>query len=66
MPNLRGRLTARKSPSSELDLFSWSPTILHTSPTRAARKLAARYGWSLAHASTIALLAGLGNNGDAR
>jgi hypothetical protein len=34
--------------------------------TRAALKLAARYGLSLAHASTIAALAGLGADREAR
>jgi hypothetical protein len=43
---------------------SAEPDLLPT--TRAARKLAARYGLSLAHASTIANLAGLGINGEAR
>lgn len=49
----------------EPDLFSWRPVLVQPA-TRAAHKLAARYGLSLAHASTIAKLAGLGINGEER
>jgi hypothetical protein len=43
----------------EPDLF-WSRPVLVHPATRAARKLAARYGLSLAHAATIVGLAGIG------
>ena len=65
MPNLHRRPRRRNKTSGHADLFSFREPILH-STNRAARKLAARYGISLAHASTIARLAGLGNNGELR
>jgi hypothetical protein len=42
----------------EPDLFSPRPVLVHPA-TRAARKLAARYGLSLAHAATIISLLGI-------
>ncbi len=48
-----------------LPLFDWRPAIL-TPPTRAARKIASRFGLSLVHASTVAGLAGLGFEEEAR
>jgi hypothetical protein len=63
--NISRRLQIRNQRSTEPDLFSWRPAVVQPA-TRAARKLAARYGLSLAHASTIAKLAGLGIDGEAR
>jgi hypothetical protein len=41
------------------DLFLWRPTIRNAAPL-AVRKLAARYGISITHATTVAALAGIG------
>jgi hypothetical protein len=41
------------------DLFSWRPTIRDAAPL-AVRKLAGRFGISIAHAATVADLAGIG------
>ena len=65
MPNVRRKAAARKPILTSADLFSPHPVLVQAA-TRAARKLAARYGLSLAHASTIANLAGLGVNRDER
>ena len=59
MSNVRCRAPARNTSGPQSDLFTWRPTITHTAPL-AVRKLAARYGLSLAHAATVAALAGLG------
>ena len=40
------------------DLFSWRPVV---APSRAARRIADRYGLSVAHAILIARHAGLGS-----
>ncbi len=47
-------------PISGLPLFDWRPTpVLNLAPI-AARKLAQRYGITIAHAVVVARLAGLG------
>ena len=64
MPNIRRRPRARNKTIGHPDLFSFRQPILH--PTnRAARKLAARFGLSIAYANTIAQLAGIGLDGEA-
>jgi hypothetical protein len=48
-------------PISGLPLFDWhASTVLNATPI-AARKLAQRYGITIAHAVTVARLAGLGS-----
>jgi hypothetical protein len=59
MTNLRRRASARNTSRAQLDLFSWRPTIWNNAPF-AVRKLSARYGISIAHATTVAALAGIG------
>jgi hypothetical protein len=59
MSNLRRRAPARNTSSAQFDLFSWRPTI-HDAAPFAVRKLAARFGMSIAHATTVAALAGIG------
>ncbi len=59
MINLTRRATARNTSGAQPDLFSWRPTIRNVAPF-AVRKLAARFGISIAHAATVAALAGIG------
>ena len=56
---LTRRAPARNRTDDLPDLFSWRPVT--SMPSRAVLKLAARYGLSLAHAATVARLAGLGS-----
>lgn len=55
----RGRFV-RNSHQTQADLFSWRPMAVFNPLDHVARKLAARFGISLAHADTVARLAGLG------
>jgi hypothetical protein len=59
MTNLRRRALARNTSRAQLDLFSGRPTIRNAAPF-AVRKLAKRFGISIAHATTVAALAGIG------
>lgn len=54
------RALVRNNPSNFPDLFSWRQPVM-LAPSRAAQKLALRYGISIAHAATVATLAGLGS-----
>lgn len=56
MSYLTRRTPARKMIDAP-DLFSWRPYV---TPDRAARRIADRYGLSIAHAALIARHAGLG------
>jgi hypothetical protein len=58
------RSSIRNQRTAEPDIL-WRPVLIQPN-SRAARKLATQYGLILAHASTIANLAGLGINGEAR
>ncbi len=58
------RAPARNRHNDLPDLFSWRPVTSH--PSRAVLKLAARYGLTLAHAATVARLAGLGADREVR
>jgi hypothetical protein len=62
MPNVRRRRSARNSLTAQPDLFSWRPAVVFNPLDHVARKLAARFGLSLAHAATIARLSGLGGS----
>jgi hypothetical protein len=57
--NIHSKIADKIQPFPGLPLFDWLPVAVHQAPSRAARKLAARYGLSLDHASTIVTLAGL-------
>lgn len=46
--------------NTDPDLFSWRPVVLVITPV-AVRKLASRFGLSIAHAATVARLAGIGS-----
>lgn len=63
MKNVRYRGSARNYYRHQPDLFSWRPVPVFNPTAHAARKLAARFGLSLAHAVTVAHLAGLGGSG---
>lgn len=65
MQNLRPKSRTRNSLSYQLELFSWRAPVVNAS-SRAAQKLARRYGLSLAHANTVAYLAGIGGSGAER
>jgi hypothetical protein len=56
--NTHSKTTDKIQPFPGLPRFDRRPVAVHRAPSRAARKLAARYGLSLAHASTIATLLG--------
>jgi hypothetical protein len=58
MHNVCHRAPARNISPTQLDLFSWRPIIRNASPL-AVRKLAERFGISIAHAATVAALAGI-------
>jgi hypothetical protein len=60
MTNLRRRAPARNTSITQFDLFSWRPATYHAAPL-AVLKLATRYGISIAHAATVANLAGIGS-----
>jgi hypothetical protein len=65
MTYLSRRDTSRNISAAQPDLFSWRP--LPSSPTpRAVRKLAQKYGLTIAHATTVARLAGIGAETEAR
>jgi hypothetical protein len=63
MTIVRKRAPARNSHRiSQPDLFSWCPFPVLTVAPVAVRKLAERYGISIAHATIVARLAGLGGS----
>jgi hypothetical protein len=63
MSNVRRRRSACNSLGAQPDFFSWHPVAVFNPPDHVARKLAARFGLSLAHAATVARLSGLGGQG---
>jgi len=65
MSYVRRRRSARNSLSAQPDLFSWRPVAVFNPLDHVARKLAIRFGLSIAHAATVARLAGLGTETEA-
>ena len=61
---LTRRAPARNRSDDLPDLFSWRPVTPR--PSRTIFKIATRYGLTLAHAATVAQLAGLGADGEVR
>jgi len=65
MKKIRHPSPPRNRSDSQPDLFSWQSAVI-TPPSLAARKLARRFGLTLSTAITVARLAGVGSEMEAR